>query len=486
MKRAYLRLGRTLARYELIRPIGSGGNGAVYEAFDTALGRRVALKARPMPGGAAAAREKARFLREARAAAHVRHPNVVNVFDLGIEGDVAFLVMELVEGETLAELLKRGGALEVSRALEILLPILSATAELHAAGVVHRDIKPANILLAREAGGPPKLGDFGLSRFVEEASTLTESGVTIGTPEYMAPEVTRGSHEASEYSDQYALGIVLYECTTGAKPFRGATSYELMHAVVHGSVLPPSALEPSLSEAFDRVVLRATHREPRERFESVDELARALVPFSSGAVADRWQSEREALDRASSPKRGATSERSAKIAVNDGVAIALRGDVFTVLWKAPARLNRIQWMYDLADEFASQLPQGIVILCIVSQSSAPPDASTTVACIKRLHKLGLKTRRTATVAVGGGVWKSIVRGVFRAMNVPMLRRAEGATLSGTIEEGIARVLEKKSPMTPSFAEIRRDVSLLYDALDLAAPAIAQADPGRPRATSKTS
>ncbi len=472
MRRSYLPAGRMIARYELIRPIGRGGNGAVYEALDTSLSRRVAFKMLPMAdGGTRAQRDKTRFLREARAAAHIRHPNVVSVFDFGIEGDLAFLIMELVEGETLAALLKRKGILGIARALEILLPILSATAELHAQGVVHRDIKPANILLGSADAAPVKLADFGLSRFVGEASTLTESGVTVGTPEYMAPEVTRGSHKASEWSDQYALGIVLYECVTGTRPFRGATSYEVMHAVVHGTLLPPSALEPSLPKDLDGLVLRATHRDPRERFESVDQLAGMLLPLAPEAVADRWQRDREALGRPPSPNRGRTPSDTSRISMDDGVAIARRGDAFVVLWKAPARMSRIQWMFDAADEFASETPQGVLALVIILPSSSPPDAATVVGCIKRLRKLGPKTRRQATVAVGGGIWQAVIGSIYRAMRLPVLRRGAGATISGTIEGGIARLLEKKGTVTPSFEEIRRDVQALHEALDLPVPTI---------------
>ena len=480
MRRLYLPAGTMIARYELVRPIGSGGNGAVYEAVDGKLGRRVAIKVRPMPGGGALARrDETRFLREARAAAHTRHASVVSVFDFGIEGDVAFLVMELVEGETLALLLRREGALGIPRTLEILLPILSATAELHAQGVVHRDIKPANILLSRGNGPPPKLVDFGLSRFVEEASTLTESGVTVGTPEYMAPEVIRGSHEASERSDQYALGVVLYECVTGTRPFRGETTYEVMQSVVHGAVLPPSALEPSLPKAFDRVVLRAMRREPQDRFESVDALAVALLHHASDGVAERWQRECEGLGRLSSASREWATEEDARISVGDGVAVARRGDVFTVLWKAPARMSRVQWMFDAADEFALQRPQGVLALVIILPSSSPPDAMTVVVCIKRLRKLGPATRRQSSVAVGGGIWKAVVWSVFRAMKLPVLRRAQGATISATIEDGIARLLEKRSNATPSFAEIRADVLALHQALDVSTPTIETAPAAAP-------
>jgi hypothetical protein len=157
--------------------------------------------------------------------------------------------------------------------------------------------------------------------------------------------------------------------------------------------------------------------------------------------------------------------------VNDGVAIARRGDVFTVLWKAPARMDRIQWMFDAADEFASKTSQGVLALVIILPSSSPPDAATVVGCIKRLRKLGPATRRQASVAVGGGIWRAVVWSVFRATRLPVLRRTGGATISATIEEGIASLLERRSPATPSFAQIRADVVALYQVLDVPTPTI---------------
>jgi hypothetical protein len=487
MRRLYLPAGTKISRYTLIRPIGNGGQAAVYEAFDDALGRRVAIKVRPVwHGGASGHREEARFLREARTAAHISHPHVVSVFDFGIEGGLAFLVMELVEGETLAGLLKRRGALGVAWTLETLLPILSATAELHAQGIVHRDIKPSNVLLKRGDEACPKLTDFGLSQFVEEVSALTDSGMTVGTPEYMAPEVMHDSHRATERSDLYALGVMLYECTTGTRPFCGSTSYEVMNAVMHRNVLPPSALEPSLVRDFDRVVLRAMHRKPSQRFESADELAGALLPFASEEGAARWHGQHPSLNRSSNTYCALPPGGISTIVVNDGVAIAMRGDAVVVLWKAPARMNRIEWMFDVADRFAQQFDGGVVALVIILPSSSPPDYQTTRKCMKRMQKLGSLTRRQAIVAVGGGVWKSIVWGVQRIMYGPVLSRLGRMTISGTIEEGIARILEKASPITPSLAEFRENVLTLHERLDIDAPREIGVQPARvgPRTASR--
>jgi serine/threonine protein kinase len=469
MRRAYLPAGTSVGRFDLVRPIGNGSTAAVYEAHDAALGRRVAVKILHLPAGDPRAnRAEARFLREARAAAKVRHPHVVSLFDFGIEGDLAFLVMELVEGETLAHLLARERPLGVPQTAAIMLPILSAVAQLHAHGIVHRDIKPANILLTKGDSPSSKLADFGLSRFVEDASSITESGVTLGTPDYMAPESARSARALDERSDQYSLGVVLYECVAGARPFHGETTYELMHAVVSAPVPPPSTVEPCLPTGLDSVVLRAMHREPKERFASVDELAQALAAFVSRPSYFRNRS----LLGASRPRSKSgtqtalTRAATSTIHVHDGVAVAQNGDAFIVLWKGPARMGRVTWMFDLADPFASQMPRGVVSLVIVLPSASPPDGRTTIECIRRLRKLGSKTRRQATVAVGGGVWQAVVQGLQRTLLASVFRRSGRVTVSGNIHDGVARLLERKSHLTPSFAEILEDVRSLCEALDV--------------------
>jgi serine/threonine protein kinase len=288
-----LHAGMTVGRYELLRCIGHGAMGVVYEAVHESLRRRVALKVlhRPAADPAQAEREAERFLREGRAAAQVRHTHVVDVYDFGVEDGLAFLVMELVQGESLAQLLRRETTLPLERCVEILLPVLSAVAELHAAGIVHRDIKPANILLPRGVHPCPKLADFGVSRFDDESPGITQSGALVGTPEYMAPELMLATARAGEKTDQYALGVTAYECATGQRPFRGATEYELMHAIVSAKLVAPSVRERSLPEAFDRVVLRAMHRDPARRFASIDELAESLLAFAPREVSARWQHE---------------------------------------------------------------------------------------------------------------------------------------------------------------------------------------------------
>lgn len=282
------RVGKHLAQYELVRALGAGAMGAVYEARHRTLGRRVAIKVlhRDDAGGPDDRLAAARFLREGRAAAQVHHPHVVDVFDFGVVEGMPYLVMELVEGETLAQRLARSGAMPVATVAEIMLPVLAAVAELHAAGIVHRDLKPANILLARERSGEscPKVADFGVSRLDDGSPSMTASNAVLGTYAYMAPEQRRSSKQATELSDQYALGVILLECATGVRP----------PCVGPGSDPPPPTSkqsEATLPQEFLALVRRATSREPRDRFACVDELGEALLAFAEPRVHERWAAE---------------------------------------------------------------------------------------------------------------------------------------------------------------------------------------------------
>jgi serine/threonine-protein kinase len=269
--------------------------GIVYEAKHATLGRRVAIKVLHAheAGEPKSDLLAKRFLREGRAAAAVKHAHVVDVFDFGVHEGIPFLVMELLDGETLAQRIERGGAMRVEEAVELLLPIVSAVAELHAAGIIHRDLKPANILLVRDRSGTicPKVGDFGVSRLDDGSAGLTESGVVVGTCAYMSPEQALASKGVIAHSDQYALGAILYECTTGKLPFEGETAYALTHAILNAPLAPPSAKNSALSQKFDALVLRTMAREPEARFGSIEELGEALLSFAAPDVEARWTAE---------------------------------------------------------------------------------------------------------------------------------------------------------------------------------------------------
>jgi eukaryotic-like serine/threonine-protein kinase len=284
---------RRLGRYELVSYLGSGGMSDVYVALHTGLRKRVALKLlRPSLRSDRDATE--RFLREGECAARVRHPNVVDVSDLGIDSGVPYLVMELLEGETLAQRLAREGALEVSAAIDILLPVLDAVAAVHAAGVLHRDVKPANIVLARGADGrlQPKLVDFGIARQVDRECDDANVRGPLGTPHYMAPEQARGE-SVDERADQYALGSVLFEMLTGREPYIGQTVDQVLIEVARGRFPRLSSLRPDLSGELEEILSRATQRFPSQRFPSVDALTYALVPFAGERTRQLWLSRGE-------------------------------------------------------------------------------------------------------------------------------------------------------------------------------------------------
>jgi serine/threonine protein kinase len=304
----------------------------VYAARHAQLGKHVALKAMH-PHLAADPIAAARFLREGKAAAQIHHPHVVDVFDVGMNDGVPFLVMELLDGEDLAALLRERRKMPLEELVGVMMPVLSAVQAAHAVGVIHRDLKPSNVVLARRDDGSvsPTILDFGISKVEGDAieGDLTASAVLLGTVHYMSPEQTRGGRNAGPASDQYALGVILYECATGVKPFSGNTPYSLMHAIVSARVQPPSALEPSLPRAFDEVVLRAMHRDPAKRFASVRELGASLLPFASEDVRKRWASDfgvdLEAVGRTPRRRTGPVSVAVAgALLLLAGGALALR------------------------------------------------------------------------------------------------------------------------------------------------------------------
>jgi serine/threonine-protein kinase len=285
--------GDQVGQYVLCREIGKGAMATVYEAEHVGLGKRVALK-RMHPHLATDATGASRFLREGRAATQIRSPNVVEVFDVGKHENVPYLVMELLDGVDLAARLHERKKLAPSEVADLMVPVTSAVHAAHQAGVVHRDLKPSNIFLARKDGRDvsPIILDFGISKLTGEVDRdLTASEVLLGTVHYMSPEQTRGGNKATAVSDQYAIGVILYECLTGAKPFAGSTPYAVMHAIVSAAVAPPSTLDPRVPTALDEVVMRAMSRDPAARFPSVRALGAALLPWASSGTRERFGGE---------------------------------------------------------------------------------------------------------------------------------------------------------------------------------------------------
>jgi len=258
-------------RYHLLRRLGHGSTATTYLAQDLLLGRRVAVKVF-RPAFLVDPRDLARFEREARAAATVSHPNVVQVYDVGQDGETRFLVMEWVDGSDLKHLVRDRAPLPPQEATQLVLDLLRGLAAIHRAGVVHRDVKPQNVLIDRS--GRAKLTDFGIARTVRDTE-LTETGSVIGTAAYMAPEQATGQ-PVSPATDLYAVGIILYELLTGRLPFPGENPIDVLYRHVHEVPAPPRRFNPAIPPALEAVVLRALAKRPAERFGSAEAMAAAI------------------------------------------------------------------------------------------------------------------------------------------------------------------------------------------------------------------
>ncbi|MFM8285375.1 MAG: serine/threonine-protein kinase, partial [Planctomycetaceae bacterium] len=269
-----LRPRTSFGRYWIEQELGRGGMGRVYLAHDQQLDRRVALKV-PRFAGDEDAELVERFYREARAMATVHHPNLCPVFDVGQMEGRHFLTMAYIEGESLAQFLRRAGKIAPAQAAELLRKVAAALDKAHHAGIVHRDLKPANIMLTPE--GEPIIMDFGLARRnVAGEAELTQSGIVVGSPSYMAPEqVEQRNPEIGPATDIWALGVVLYQLVTGRPPFTGSVA-SIMGQIVTQQPALPSTLDPSLPPGVDAVVTKALAKDPARRHASAREFATAL------------------------------------------------------------------------------------------------------------------------------------------------------------------------------------------------------------------
>ncbi len=276
--------GARLGPYEILSPLGAGGMGEVYRARDTRLGREVAVKVLPGTVGSDPDR-LARFEREARSASSLSHPAIVTIHDIGSEGGVAYIAMELVPGQSLRARLE-AGPLPVRELLRIGSEIAEGLSRAHAAGIVHRDLKPENLMVTED--GHAKILDFGLAKpsrpersgtvpaEAPTASALTEPGVVMGTVVYMSPEQALGT-TVDFRSDQFSLGSILYEMATGTRPFERASAPQTMAAIIQDEPPPIASLNPAIPAPVGWIVERCLAKEPRHRYAATEDLARDLA-----------------------------------------------------------------------------------------------------------------------------------------------------------------------------------------------------------------
>ncbi|MEZ4302681.1 MAG: protein kinase [Polyangiaceae bacterium] len=348
-------VGQTLGgKYAVLRSIGEGGMGTVYEVRHTALDRRFALKIL-RPEIAQHGEHLQRFLQEAKVAAAIGHPNIVSVVDFGehdIRGrSVPFIVMEMLRGASLASILKVEKTLQPRRAARILAACAEALAAAHEAGVIHRDLKPDNIFVARESSERVKVLDFGVAKMIG-AARLTKVGMVFGTPHYMSPEQAKGE-PIDHRADIYALGVILYECLAGHVPFEADTSMGVLTKQIFANPEPIERVMPDARQlgALGAIVNRCLAKEPADRYSSMDQLADALrqalrdpAKAAASSLGGTGRTHRPALklrEEASLPRAESRAEEPAPSGWKRGVLFALAALAVLLLlavsWRAYRR-----------------------------------------------------------------------------------------------------------------------------------------------------
>src|SRR6195256_184102 len=263
-----------LGRYEIVAELGKGAMGVVYRANDPMLNRMVAIKTinTEEAGHEGMAEYEARFYTEAKAAGGLNHPNIIIIYDIGKSGHLVYMAMEYIEGRELRELLAQGQPLPAVQAVDIAAQVGEGLAYAHQHQVVHRDIKPANIMITPD--GRAKIADFGIAR-MRSSETRTQTGVIMGSPKYISPEQIVGTR-ADHRSDIFSLGVILYECLTGATPFNGEGLSALMYQITNHDPAPPSSANQQVPVMLDYIIAKVLAKAPEARYQSAADFANDL------------------------------------------------------------------------------------------------------------------------------------------------------------------------------------------------------------------